>query len=117
MTFLRKHHFLIFIGALLYVAGHVHQVLGKYEAHHHGIEMQTGEERNGHHSGTHNESDEEKQKDADHMLAAHGVMAVMPALMVPPIVAMHGVALVGVRAVEMPEAPVVGIDHPPQLRG
>ena len=117
MTYFRKRRLLLLFAALLFAVGHFHQVLEKFEAHHHGIEMQTHEERDEHNGGAHDEGEGEKQKDADHMLTGHVMMAVMPALMVPPIVAMHGVALVGVSAVEMPEAPVVGIDHPPQLRG
>lgn len=111
MTFLRHQRLLLLFVALIFAVGHAQQVLGKFQAHHHEIEMHAVGERDDHHGGG------DEQKDADHMLADHVVIAVVPASMVPPIVAMHGVALVDVRAVEMPEAPVVGIDHPPQLRG
>ena len=117
MTFLRNQRLLFLFAALLFAVGHAHQVLGRFEAHHHGFEMRTVSEMDDHDTGAHDEDHGDRQKDADHMVADHAVIAVVPALMVPPIGVMHGAALVDVRAVEMPEAPVAGIDHPPQLRG
>lgn len=113
MAFIRTHRLLMLLVALLFAAGHAHQVFGRFELHHHDL----GIAAHNHDGDEQDHHDRDGQKDAEHMLADHAVIAVVPALIVSPIVAMHAVALVDMSAEAMPEAPVAGIDHPPQLIG
>jgi len=51
------------------------------------------------------------------MLEHDAVVGLVPAAIIPMIVALNSVALVDMSAEAMPEAPVAGIDHPPQIVG
>ena len=117
MLLLRTQRLLIAIVTLLFAAGHGHQVLGQYEVHHHhGLEMHTLGEVHEHEGGEHHEDESDPLADADHMLAHHSALAAVQPGIVTLIVLVAAIPLVDVSAEVMPEAPVVGIDYPPQLQ-
>ena len=118
MPFLRAHRLLLLCVALLFAVGHAHQVLGQYEAHHHhGLETHVLGAVHGHDGGEHHEDEGDSEKDSDHMKSCHAVVAAVSEQIISMIVARHSVALAAVCAEAMPEAPVAGIDYPPQLVG
>ena len=51
------------------------------------------------------------------MNSVHATVATVPEQIISMIVAQLSVALVDLSTATMPEAPVAGIDHPPQLVG
>ena len=112
MSSLRTHRLLLLFVALLFAVGHAHQVFGRYELHHHDAEMA---EHHDHDADEPDQHDGDGKKDADHMLEHDAVVGLVPAAIIPMIVALHSVALVDLSAEAMPDAPVAGIDSPPQL--
>jgi hypothetical protein len=118
MPLLRHHPLLLWLVALLFGAGHGHQVLGQFETHHHhGWEVHSSGEAHPHDDGEHHGDEGDPDQDSHHMNTHHVVVAVIPAPAVVMIVAPLPVVLAELSAEAMPEAPVVGIDHPPQLVG
>ncbi len=116
MPSLRTHRLLLLLVALLFAVGHAHQVLGRFEAHHHhGVETHTLGDVHEHEGGEHHEDDGDSEKDSDHMMMDHATVADVPAQIISMVVALHSVARVDLSADMMPEAPVAGIDYPPQL--
>lgn len=111
MPFHRIHHLLLLLVALLFAVGHLDLVLGSYDSHHHDAEVTGHHDENA--GGQHEGSGEE---DADHMLQHDGVVGVMPAI-TPKIIAPCSITLMDISILTMPEAPVAGIDYPPQLVG
>ena len=113
MGLICSHRTLVFFVMLLFGAGHAHQVFGRFVTHHHDaecvLEHHAGDEER-HHNG-------DSSKDAEHMDEHASLAGVVPPWIAPMIVTLHSMALVDVSPVEMPEAPVAGIDHPPQLIG
>ena len=120
MLLLRTHHLLRLLVALLFALGYAHQIFGRYELHHHGAVIvghldDAAAAEHDHEDEEHDHHDDNEQRNADHMCEHASLAAVLPALIVPMVVAQDSVALVVVSAGEVPEAPVAGIDHPPQL--
>jgi hypothetical protein len=104
--------------ALLFAVGHAHQVLGRFEAHHHdSVEEHAVGDLHDHDGGEHHEDGGDSEKDSDHMKMDHATVADVPAQIVSMVVALHSVERVDLSADAMPEAPVAGIDYPPQLGG
>ena len=114
MPSLRNHRFLLLLVALLFAMGHAHQVLGRFESHHHDADLA---EHRDHDGDEHDQHDGDGKKDAEHMLEHDAVVGLVPAPIIPMIAALHSVTLVDISAEAMPEAPVAGIDYPPQLVG
>jgi hypothetical protein len=118
MLSLCAHRLLIVLVALLFAAGHGHQVLGQFEIHHHhGLEVHALGEVHEHEGDEQHEDGEDPDQDGDHMLTCHAALAAVPADGSVVIVVVRSVRLVGMHAEAMPEAPVAGIDYPPQLVG
>ena len=114
----RAHRLLFLLVALLFAVGHAHQVLGRFEAHHHhGLEMHALGDVHDHEGGEHPEDDGDSEKDSDHMESQHATVEAVPEQIISIVVALHSVARVDLSAETMPEAPVAGIDYPPQLVG
>jgi len=114
MSPLRTHRWLLLLVALLFAVGHAHQAFGRFELHHHGAEIA---EHHDHDAGEQSQHDGDGKKDAEHMLEHDAVVGLVPAAIIPMIIALNSVALVDMSAEAMPEAPVAGIDHPPQIVG
>src|SRR5215213_3411582 len=106
MPFLREHRLLLLLVTLLFAAGHAEQVLGRFLAHHHQGQYSAGHDE-GEEKG---DDDGDGKKDAEHKWQHASPAAVMQRTL-PVAVTAKVVALVKVGAVEMPEAPVAGIDH------
>ena len=118
MPFVRTHRLLLLLVALLFAAGHAHQILGRVEAHHHhGLETHALGAVHDHDGGEHQEDEGDSEKDSDHMKSDHAAVGAVPATIISMVVALHSVARVDLSAETMPEAPVAGIDYPPQLVG
>lgn len=118
MPSLRNHRLLLLLVALLFAVGHAHQVLGRFEAHHHhGMETHMLGDVHEHEGGEHHEDDGDSEKDSDHMMMDHATVADVPTQIISMVVALHSGACVDLSADMMPEAPVAGIDYPPQLVG
>ena len=104
--------------ALLFAVGHAHQVFGRFEAHHHhGVETHALGDVHEHEGSEHHEDEGDSEKDSDHMKMDHATVVAVPAQIISLVVALHSVARVDLSAETMPEAPVAGIDYPPQLVG
>ena len=116
MALIRSQPLVLIVATFLFAVGHGHQILGQFEAHHHhGWEMHSLGEVHEHEGGEHHEDHGDPGKDSDHMLADHMVTAIAPAPVIAMVIALQKAALVAVIAETVPEAPVAGIEHPPQL--
>ena len=113
---IRNHRLLLILVALFFAAGHAHQVFGQFKTHHHhGWEMHSLGEVHEHEGGEHHEDHGDPERESEHMLRDHMVVGIAPAHLTLMIAARHAVSLGNMRTESMPEAPVAGIDLPPQL--
>ena len=116
MSSISRYRGLLWAVAALFALGHAHQILGQFETHHHhGFETHIAGDVHHHEGGEHHEDQGDPGKDADHMAGDHASVGVVPAQIVGLVIAAHPVALVDLGAEAMPDAPVAGIDHPPQV--
>ena len=116
MARLRHNRLLLILTALLFAAGYGEQVFGRFEAHHHhGAEVHSDATVESHEGEQHHGEDGDGQRDADHRLDHLAAIGTLPPVVFSLIVNVEVVALVEWRAVNRTEAPVLGIDYPPQL--
>ena len=118
------NRWVLVVVAMLFAVGHGYEESGKFFAHHHGPAHQHGHggvdggrpaDDAGRPGANPHQDSPGPLTDADHCLAHHGVVALLPTVPVLPGVDFHHVSLHAAVVKRAPEAPAVGIDHPPQL--
>ena len=112
MSSLRNMRVFLLLVVLLFAFGHSHQVLGRFNPHHHHADIV------GHssHSDRHSPGDDQ-QKDAEHMAEHIAVVAIVIPALAPALGTLHVLGSVDSGAVPKAEPRPVRIEHPPQLIG
>lgn len=115
MLFARNNRLILLFVSLLFAVGHAHQVFGRFEAHHHGVETHTLGDVHEHQGGDHHDDNGDSEKNSDHMKSDHAMVVAVPTQIISVMGVLHSAARMELSAETMPEAPVAGIDYPPQL--
>ena len=110
LKLLPRQRLLFVLIAIFFAIGHGHQLLGQFEKHDHGSPYDQQ------HSSGDADSDHQETSNT-HSLVDHATAAVIPLTIVVVEVSSTVFALYGESTVTLPDAPVLGIDHPPQLVG
>ena len=115
LTLLLQRRFLLTLIAICFAIGHGHQLFEQFENHGHGLPNQQADYLQQDDSSS-NDADSDPQNSSDtHVLVEHGASAVIPLAAILAALRSAAFALHGETATTLPDAPVLGIEHPPQL--
>lgn len=101
---------LLALVALFFAIGHAHQVFERFEAHTH-----SGAAHPHDHDPSEDSDHEDPVNGNDHSAWHHLVTAVIDVAQEPLITRLEMLSMVESVAVLPPDAPVLGIEHPPQI--